>query len=327
MDQNTTIYSDTVSPETKQFAVLIDSENVSSKYADSIFKELSGYGFGAIRRIYGNWSKASDWGQNVLVEHAIIPIHQFSYTTGKNSSDMLMVIDAMDILYSNQIDGFCLVTSDSDFTRLVMRLREAGKMVIGMGESKTPLSLTRACNKFIHLNLISEDSTEAPADTTVRGAKVNGAAEEEHTIASLATIEKEILSILSNREEPLMALGGIGSQLSQRFPDFDVRNYGYTKFITFLKEAMPNSIRLVKTGTSYYACKNNELTRDELEQAVIQFIDSQKTVNNLGSIVLYLKERYPQFDLNDYGYSRISSFLRNIPQLSVSNNTVKLRKS
>ncbi len=324
MEQSNLHFTHSLSPDTRQFAVLIDSENVSSKYADSIFKELSVYGFGAIRRIYGNWSKTSDWGQNVLVEHAIIPIHQFAYTSGKNSSDMLMVIDAMDILYSNQIDGFCLVTSDSDFTRLVMRLREAGKTVIGMGESKTPLSLTRACNKFIHLNLISEETAEPAVDTPLRGVKPID--DDQHTIASLETIEKEILSILSNREEPLMALGGIGSQLSQRFPDFDVRNYGYTKFVTFLKEAMPNSIRLVQKGTSYYAGKNNELTKEELEQAVLQFIRSQKTVNNLGNIVQHLTDRYPQFDLNDYGYSRISSFLRNIPQLQVTNNTVRLRK-
>lgn len=137
-----------------QIAVLIDSENVSSRYASIIFNEIETYGFATYRRIYGNWTKNNGWSENILLENSITPIQQFNYTSGKNSSDMTMVIDAMDILYSGNVDGFCLVTSDSDFTRLAMRLREANMYVIGMGESKTPAALTKACNKFIHLNLI-----------------------------------------------------------------------------------------------------------------------------------------------------------------------------
>ena len=139
-----------------QIAVLIDSENVSSRYASIIFNEIETYGFATYRRIYGNWTKNNGWSENILLENSITPIQQFNYTSGKNSSDMTMVIDAMDILYSGNVDGFCLVTSDSDFTRLAMRLREANMYVIGMGESKTPAALTKACNKFIHLNLIFE---------------------------------------------------------------------------------------------------------------------------------------------------------------------------
>ena len=139
-----------------QFAVLIDADNISSKYAVTIFEELEKYGLTSYRRIYGNWSKSNGWSEGVLLEHSIMPVQQFSYTTGKNATDMAMVIDAMDILYKNKVQGFCLVTSDSDFTRLAMRLREENMFVLGMGESKTPLALTRACNKFIHLNLVAE---------------------------------------------------------------------------------------------------------------------------------------------------------------------------
>ena len=131
-----------------QIAVLIDSENVSSRYASIIFNEIETYGFATYRRIYGNWTKNNGWSENILLENSITPIQQFNYTSGKNSSDMTMVIDAMDILYSGNVDGFCLVTSDSDFTRLAMRLREANMYVIGMGESKTPAALTKACNKL-----------------------------------------------------------------------------------------------------------------------------------------------------------------------------------
>ena len=144
-----------------EFAVLIDSDNISSKYAASIFEELEKYGFASCRRIYGNWSnKGNGWTENILLEYSIIPIQQFSYTSGKNATDMAMVIDAMDLLYKDKVDGFCLVTSDSDFTRLAMRLREEKKYVLGMGESKAPAALTRSCNKFIYLNLIDDKSQE-----------------------------------------------------------------------------------------------------------------------------------------------------------------------
>ena len=136
--------------EKLQFAVLIDAENVSAKYAAVIFDELEKYGYASCRRIYGNWSKENGWKEEILLAYSIIPIQQFSYTAGKNSTDIAIVIDAMDLLYQRKVDGFCLVTSDSDFTRLAMRLREEKKYVLGMGESKTPLALTRACNKFIH---------------------------------------------------------------------------------------------------------------------------------------------------------------------------------
>mgnify|MGYP002528725943 FL=1 len=115
-----------------QIAVLIDSENVSSRYASIIFNEIETYGFATYRRIYGNWTKNNGWSENILLENSITPIQQFNYTSGKNSSDMTMVIDAMDILYSGNVDGFCLVTSDSDFTRLASRLRESGMLVLGM---------------------------------------------------------------------------------------------------------------------------------------------------------------------------------------------------
>ena len=172
--------------EKLQFAVLIDAENISARYAQMIFDELEKYGFASCRRIYGNWSKENGWKENILLEYSVTPIQQFSYTTGKNSTDMAMVIDAMDLLYQNKVDGFCLVTSDSDFTRLAMRLREEKKFVLGMGESKTPLALTRACNKFVHLDLIGE----------ARGA---GMSEDsaENSVTSIETVVNAITGMLN----------------------------------------------------------------------------------------------------------------------------------
>ncbi len=146
--------------EKERVAVLIDSDNISAEYVSVIFEEIENYGYASYRRIYGNWAKGTSWKEGILLEYSITPVQQFDYTTGKNSTDIAMVIDAMDILYSGKIDAFCLVTSDSDFTKLAMRLREENMYVIGMGESKAPVSLTKACNKFIYLDLISKNETE-----------------------------------------------------------------------------------------------------------------------------------------------------------------------
>ena len=178
--------------EKRQFAVLIDADNISPKYAPIIFDELDAYGFASCRRIYGNWSKSNGWKEELLLEYSIIPVQQFSYTSGKNATDMAMVIDAMDLLYGNKVDGFCLVTSDSDFTRLAMRLREEQKYVIGMGESKTPVALTRACNKFIHLNLIYEqDKTEEEDKEEVLET------EEIDNVTSIEEISQTISSLIN----------------------------------------------------------------------------------------------------------------------------------
>lgn len=145
--------------EDKRYAVLIDADNVSDKYIEIILDELSNYGVATYKRIYGDWTKSrfASW-KKVLLEHSIIPIQQYSYTTGKNATDSAMIIDAMDILYSGRVDGFCLVTSDSDFTRLASRLREAGMDVIGMGETKTPKPFISACDMFKYLDLLALDA-------------------------------------------------------------------------------------------------------------------------------------------------------------------------
>ena len=142
--------------EQKRIAVLIDSDNISHNYVKIIFDELEEYGVPTYKRIYGDWSKNTGWKEKLL-ENSINPIQQYSYTTGKNATDSIMIIDAMDILYTKDIDIFCLVTSDSDFTRLAMRLREEGKFVIGMGESKTPKPFVKSCDQFKYLDLLLQD--------------------------------------------------------------------------------------------------------------------------------------------------------------------------
>ncbi len=303
----------------KHFAVLIDAENISAKYISIIFDELEKYGYDApCRRIYGNWSKENGWKEELLLEYSIMPIQQFSYTSGKNSTDIAMVIDAMDLLYQNKVDGFCLVTSDSDFTRLAMRLREEQKYVLGMGESKAPLSLTHACDKFILLNLINESNKE------IVDAPTGQEEENLENVTSLETLERTILAMLAEADEGELHLGEVGSRLGKKYPDFDARNYGYSKLSVFLSEKMPH-LEVVKQRNIYLVRKATKMGREEIECAILELMRRKGgQVDNLAMIYEGLKRSYSGFDFKDYGYDRMSSFLRSIRGLTVSGNSVRL---
>lgn len=308
--------------EKTQFAVLIDADNISAKYAPVIFDELEKYGYASCRRIYGNWSKGNGWREEILLEHSIIPIQQFSYTFGKNSTDMAMVIDAMDLLYQNKVDGFCLVTSDSDFTRLAMRLREENKYIIGMGESKTPAALTRACNRFIHLNLIGESEKESIANDNI--VHMDGNVEE--SVTSIKDLEKAILAMVNESSTGKVDLGFVGNRLSKRYPDFDARNYGYSKLSVLIAEEMPE-FSVSRDNKHHFIQKAEQIGRDDIKQEVISMIEKNNgVIENLSVINDRLKEEHKGFDLHDYGYSRFSSFLRSIKGLQVEENRVRIKR-
>lgn len=303
--------------EKMQLAVLIDADNISSKYAATIFEELENYGLSTYRRIYGNWSKGNGWTEGILLEHSIMPVQQFSYTTGKNATDMAMVIDAMDILYKNKVQGFCLVTSDSDFTRLAMRLKEENMFVLGMGESKTPQALTRACNKFIHLNLVAEQNKST-------GEAENSA--DDQNVTSIAEVRQVILTLINQDDEGIVDLAQIGNRLNEKFSDFDVRNYGYFKLSTFIGEKIAD-IQVVKIDNQLYAKRQSSLTKEELEREICRMIEkSGGVIDNLSTLNDELHKRYRQLDLKEFGYSRISSFLRSLKSVTVRENKVTLRK-
>ncbi len=298
-----------------EFALLIDSDNISSKYASIIFDELEKYGFASCRRIYGNWSKGNGWSEGLLLEHSIIPIQQFSYTAGKNATDMAMVIDAMDLLYKDKVDGFCLVTSDSDFTRLAMRLREEKKYVLGMGESKTPAALTRSCNKFIYLNLIGDKNEEDDFDHNAL-----------ENVTSIDAVKKTIAALFSENGGKSLDLGYVGNRISERYTDFDVRNYGYAKLSVFIKEEMPQ-YQVVKEKKKAVLQAQEKVSQVSLETEIKEMIrENGGTIDNLSIINDEIVKRHPGFELKAYGYSRISSFLRKIHGLEVNNNNVILRE-
>ncbi|MGI6701030.1 MAG: NYN domain-containing protein [Christensenellales bacterium] len=236
-----------------KIALLIDAENVSEKYIKYILDELSNYGIPTYKRIYGDWSSdAMKRWRKAIMTYSITPIQQFNYTLGKNSSDSALIIDAMDLLYTGNLNGYCIVSSDSDFTRLASRLREAGKMVIGMGEKKTPKSLISACDKFIYLEVLIPDDDKKklkqkpskpvkekdikviPAPVEVQTQELIEEKPLGGDIYEIIDTIKTIINELSN-EDGLASMADIGNALSRRYPEFDARNYGFIKFSHFMK--------------------------------------------------------------------------------------------
>ncbi|WP_339875288.1 NYN domain-containing protein [Olleya marilimosa] len=210
-----------------KLAVLIDGDNIPSAYVKEMMEEIAKYGNPTIKRIYGDWTKPNlnKW-KSLLLENAITPIQQYGYTTGKNATDSAMIIDAMDILYSEKVDGFCLVSSDSDFTRLATRLREAGMKVYGIGEKKTPNPFIVACDKFIYIEILknlTEDSTLEPT-TKSSNSKNNYDTITQKEIKLIATTIDDVAD-----DDGWAFLGDVGSLLQKKQPNFDSRNYGFQK--------------------------------------------------------------------------------------------------
>jgi uncharacterized LabA/DUF88 family protein len=225
-----------------RLAVLIDADNIPFSNVREMLEEIAKYGTPTFKRIYGDWTKptVSGW-KSVLLENAITPVQQYSYTRGKNSTDSAMIIDAMDILYSGKVDGFCLVSSDSDFTRLAIRLREAGMKVIGIGEKKTPHPFIVSCDKFIYLEIIaaSTASSEQPSETRKKGKHVTRkkkTGEVDPSAASRAAKRLIATSISDLADENGWAfLGDVGNLILKKQPDFDPRNYGFPKLKPLIK--------------------------------------------------------------------------------------------
>ena len=210
-----------------KLAVLIDGDNIPSAYVKEMMEEIAKYGNPTIKRIYGDWTKPhlSKW-KNILLENAITPIQQYGYTTGKNATDSAMIIDAMDILYSEKVNGFCLVSSDSDFTRLATRLREAGMQVFGIGEKKTPESFIVACDKFIYIEILKYQTEGIESELTESKSSQKD---------NIDKITPKVIRLISSTISDLADddgwafLGDVGNLLQKKQPNFDSRNYGFQK--------------------------------------------------------------------------------------------------
>lgn len=220
-----------------KFAVLIDADNVPYANVKEMFQEIAKYGTPTFKRIYADWTKptVSGW-KNVLLENAITPIQQYSYSTGKNASDSALIIDAMDILYTGKVDGFCIVSSDSDFTRLATRLREAGMKVIGIGEKKTLIPFITACDKFIYIEILKSHETDTPQEIGVQKSAKNV-----KTNYAISKVDPKIIKLFSDSiadledENGWAFLGDLGNLMLKKKPDFDSRNYGFPKMLALIK--------------------------------------------------------------------------------------------
>lgn len=231
-------------------AVLIDAENVPAKRVKEIMVEIATYGIPTVKRIYGDWTDSSVKGwKQVLLENAITPVQQYSYTTGKNSSDSAMIIDAMDILYTEKVQGFVLVSSDSDFTRLATRLRESGVIVYGIGEQKTPSAFRAACDKFTYIEVLCSNNN------SIEPAKNNNHRESDRT-SKLQDIPEDIVRLIANSisavegDDGWAFLAEVGNLMSKKQPDFDPRNYGFYKLTPLVKSIPQFEIEERETGRS-----------------------------------------------------------------------------
>lgn len=278
-----------------RYALLIDADNVSAKYIEPILDELAKYGNVTYKRIYGDWTSTNNAGwKEELLNNSITPIQQFSYTYGKNATDSAMIIDAMDMLYASELEGFCLVSSDSDFTKLASRLRESGKTVIGMGEKKTPAPFRKACDIFTVLELLLEGNTN------------------ENDGVSRSQIEEAVVKIITENQNNAKetGLGEVGSRLVKLYPDFDVRQYGYSLLSKFL-ETFPK-LKLVQSGSQItVALYEDRSKKEQLEEFVVKQIkEAGKHGVSLGALGNRIRARFRDFKVRDYGYSQFQQYIQ-----------------
>lgn len=303
-----------------KYALLIDADNVSAKYITPILDELSKYGNVTYKRIYGDWTSThnSSWKEELL-KNSITPIQQFSYTHGKNATDSAMIIDAMDMLYTSELEGFCLVSSDSDFTKLASRLRESGKHVIGMGESKTPAAFRKACDIFTELEILLEDNSidKVEKASSHNNGKISKKIED--NIIPTSKIEEAVIKIITENQnkDKETGLGEVGSRLVKLYPDFDVRRYGYSLLSKFLETF--DKLKVKQTGTivtiTLYEDKSK---REMVEEYIMELVENSGdkgiTLCTLGQLI---KKKFGDFKVRDYGFSQFKQYIQSLPDIKI----------
>ena len=332
-------------------ALLIDADNISAKYIAGILSELSKYGKITVRRMYGDWSqdRLHSWFKNAS-RYSLTPIMQPNNTPGKNASDIGLIIDAMDILYTGDVQGFCIVSSDGDFNKLATRLREAGKVVIGMGETKTPESFRVSCERFVFLDVVDGPAEEAPASrngrtktakkkTPAKKTKATVAAEpasaydpdengdEEPSFTDKATIENAIVKMIADNsvEGKETGLGEIGSRLVKIFPDFDIRNYHYTKLSEYLADF--DSLAVENRDNAVWVSLKSS-SNSEIETQIHRIYERHNTKDmDINQLKAELEELNPNLgaSIKKSGVTRFNVYLnRMIRSVEVNGSRVTL---
>lgn len=293
-----------------KIAVLIDVENISYKYIDVALKELKQYGDLIVQRMYGDFSNPNmqEWSKKGL-EYAIMPIHQARHNSCKNASDIMLVIDAMDILFQGVADIFCIISSDSDYTRLVSRLREGGKKVVGMGMSNASQTFITACNEYKFLDKIHEEENDVDEEVSDAPSAVT-------PLGKIKTAINKMLQQAENCGEQLN-MGLTKSLLQREFPDFDERNYGYIMFRTFIENETKLKVNI--NGSVAYIVRVKGNKKANTEKIVEEFIVKRaKNAIDLGQLGTELHNKFPDFHVKDLGYSQLSKYVQSIPNVSLS---------
>lgn len=315
-------------------ALLIDSDNVSAKYISNILSVLSKYGKITIRRMYGDWSqdRLKQW-LHCSASYSLEPIMQMNNTPGKNASDIGLIIDAMDILYRNTVDGFCIASSDGDFNKLAKRLREAGKMVIGMGERKTPEAFRVSCERFIFLDVDSEDDSENSSSAASSAAKTKPAAKKKTAAKTTSKRSSGTASAGASAGSTSAAAAASGSSSA---PGASVSGFSASAQPVFSDESASHradSYRTHAIDTSFdedegsYGYDSADVPsftpREAIERTIIDIIDDNNADGkdtSLGEIGQRLATIYPDFDTRNYGYSKLTSFVKDLPRLQMTSH-------
>lgn len=309
-------------------ALLIDADNIGAKHIDSILGELTKYGRVTIRRMYGDWTqeRLKPWLEKSS-QFSLTPIMQSNDTPRKNASDIGLVIDAMDILYSGKVNGFCIVSSDADFNKLAKRLRESGNLVIGIGEQKTPEAFRVSCEKFISIDIIDEDIELEDVKLEIV-TKNNTITEKSFTKKSI--IEKTIINMVLDSNMDSMDLGEIGGRINNMFPDFDVRNYNYTKLSELLKEFDSFSLTNKENKCWVTIRKIPSENIREIENKIVMIFNKKRVSKmNIGEVKKELSNVIPNLTIviKKSGVTKFSVFLdKKIDSIRISGNNAELIK-
>lgn len=310
----------------RKIALLIDCDNISARYVDRILSELSKYGKVTYKRMYGDWSRVDlkPWLRSSS-KYSLTPVMQPNDTPGKNASDMGLIIDAMDILYSGEVEGFCIVSSDGDFNKLAKRIREAGKLVIGMGEKKTPESFRASCERFVFLDIILDDYDSENEIMKPANIREQNHEDKSNHLTKKAEIEKQVIDMIFDSDDNEMDLAEIGNRLVKIYPDFDVRNYNYSKLSTFLEGF--DSLNIYKKNNAKYAAM--KVSSPEKIKGYIKEIFSRNSTDcmNVGELKrqLSIMDRNLEMSIKESGFTKFSAFLeRTMDIVKVENNNASL---
>ena len=316
-----------------KLAVLIDADNASASAVSGLFAEIAKYGIASVKRIYGDWSRPEPqgWKKDVLLKHALIPVQQFAYTKGKDATDMSLIIDAMDLLYSGTFDSFCLVSSDSDFTPLAARIRASGLTVYGFGKRSTPEAFRQSCDRFIYLENLQDEAAasekpaaEAPAPAAIPPV----ASDEKPATPARKALDGTLRSLLykavkdSTDESTGWAfVGQIGTYLSQTQPDFDTRSYGYAKLSSMLKAL--GGLQFRHDDASRMYCRKipySELIKLLSNDALPRF------QNKEGWVKIPALEKYlaPRWSYKEYGFASFMALLETVHNLEIQGDSVRM---